>query len=161
MCVGAAPDYLDPDALRVLWDAATEQHAALRADTVDSQLPSWRHEQQCLVAALRGDELRFVVVARRGDEFVGYARVDIVPGGLAIWPPTDRIGKLEMLAVPPGLRGVGIGTDLVDAVLAELAVRQVPMVFVTFWRENVAAKRFYEQHGFRADARGRYQRWCT
>ncbi len=54
--------------------------------------------------------------------------------------------------------GRGIGGLLVDAVIGELAARRVPVVLVSFWPQNRAARRFYERHGFRADAGGRHRR---
>jgi ribosomal protein S18 acetylase RimI-like enzyme len=146
-----------PESFRALWDAVTDHHADLRPDR-DHPLPAWEGERMRLAAAVSGDGSGFVVVAELRDELVGYARVDVGPGNLTIWPPVERAGRLETLSVAAAARGQGVGCALVDVAIAELAARQVPLVFVSFWQENAAAKRFYERCGFRADARGRHQR---
>jgi ribosomal protein S18 acetylase RimI-like enzyme len=148
-----------PEPFRALWDAVTDHHAALRPDQ-DHPLPTWEDERMRLAAALNGGRAGFVVVAERGDEPVGYARIEVGPGNLTIWPPVDRAGRLETLSVAPAARGHGAGSALVDAAIAELGLRRVPLVFVSFWRENAAAKQFYEHCGFRPDARGRHRREC-
>ena len=111
-----------------------------------------------LATAVGGGATGFVVVAELRDELAGYARVEIGPGNLTIWPPVDRTGRLETLSVAAVARGQGVGSALVEAAIAELGARHVPLVFVSFWQENAAAKQFYERCGFRADARGRHQR---
>jgi ribosomal protein S18 acetylase RimI-like enzyme len=149
------------DAFRPLWEAVTEHHASLRLDDSRGMLPTWEGERGSLVRALDDRGAGFVVVAEDADELVGYARVALGPGGLTVWPPVDRIGKLETLSVTPSRRDRGVGTRLVEAAIAELARRGVTIVFVAFWRENTSAQRFYERHGFRADARGRFRRSCS
>ena len=146
-----------PESFRALWDAVTDHHADLRPDR-DHRLPAWERERMRLAAAVSGDGTGFVVVAELCDEIVGYARVDVGPGNLTIWPPVERAGRFETLSVAAAARRQGVGSALVEAAIAELGARHVPLVFGSFWPENAAAKQFYERCGFRADARGRHQR---
>jgi ribosomal protein S18 acetylase RimI-like enzyme len=149
-----------PDSFKQLWDDVTTHHAGLRPDDLHATLPTWQGERASLAGALTGLGSGFVVVAEANHRLLGYARVETAPGGLTVWPPTDRIGKLDCLSVTPSVRGQGVGTRLVETVVTELAARGVTIVFVGFWPENTSARRFYEHCGFRADGRGRHRRWC-
>ncbi len=48
------------------------------------------------------------------------ATVDDIPAGTARWRKTDKGYKLERFAVLPEFRGLGVGQELVKAVLADL-----------------------------------------
>ena len=155
--VRICPLELDAEAFRPLWEAAAEYHELL--DGPDPPpLPVWEHERAWLRRALAGGDRGFVAVADDGDELVGYARVVLRSGGLGVWPPAARVGELATLSVAASRRGRGVGGRLVEAVDRELAVRGVSVMFVSFWPQNTAARRFYERHGFRADAGGRHRR---
>jgi len=155
--VRVCPLGLDAEAFRPLWEAAVEYHGLLDGPE-PPPLPVWEHERAWLRRALRGGDRGFVAVADDGDELVGYARVVLRSGGLGIWPRAAVVGELTTLSVAAPLRGGGVGGRLVEAVDRELAVRDVCVMFVSFWPQNAAARRFYERHGFRADAGGRHRR---
>jgi ribosomal protein S18 acetylase RimI-like enzyme len=153
----------EPDEFLPLWEAVTGHHAGLRSADPESSLPTWETERLRLATALAaggGGEHDFVVAAEASGELVGYARVEIGPGGPTFWPPVDRVGRLETLSVIGSRRRQGIGGQLVAGVVGELGLRRVRLVVVGFWRENVDAGRFYERCGFRVDGRGRHRRAC-
>ncbi len=55
------------------------------------------------------------------DESIHFlAKVDDVPAGAARWRKTDKGYKLERFAVLSEFRGLGVGQELVKAVLADL-----------------------------------------
>jgi len=103
----------------------------LREAHTDDETGTWVREivfprQSVWLAALRG-------------EIVGFAARD---GG---W--------LAQLYVKPGWTGHGIGTKLLDAVLAEAGARTPVLRLYTFQR-NAGARRFYERNDFIATTFG-------
>lgn len=57
-------------------------------------------------------------------------------------------GEFRMLSVAPGARGLGIGTALVDLVLARFREEGARAVALSSLAEMAAAHRLYEQAGF-------------
>lgn len=79
------------------------------------------------------------LVAVEAYEVVGFADLSPDPGD----PDALELGAIYVL---PGLQGRGIGTRLLEAVLARLpSAREVT---AEIERENLAARRFYEARGF-------------
>jgi ribosomal protein S18 acetylase RimI-like enzyme len=62
-----------------------------------------------------------------------------------------QVGHITSLHVLPHLRGQGHGRALMDHVLAEFRRRGFTAVSLWVLEENRAARRFYEQYGFRQD----------
>jgi GNAT superfamily N-acetyltransferase len=60
---------------------------------------------------------------------------------------------LMQLYVKPGWTGRGIGTKLLEVILAE-AVAATPVLRLYTFARNAGARRFYERHGFAAVAFG-------
>jgi DNA-binding MarR family transcriptional regulator/N-acetylglutamate synthase-like GNAT family acetyltransferase len=78
------------------------------------------------------------------------ADVDGVPAGCVLCVPGEREGvaKLRLLLVEPRARGLGLGTRLVDAVIA--FARGAGYRELTLWTNSIltAARRIYERAGF-------------
>ena len=63
-----------------------------------------------------------------------------------------QIGHITSLHVLPSLRGRGHGRLLMDHVLGEFRKRGYTAVTLWVLEQNLPARRFYEQYGFRLDA---------
>lgn len=65
---------------------------------------------------------------------------------------STQIGHITSLHVLPWLRGKGYGHLLMNHVLAEFRKRGFSAVTLWVLEQNLPARRFYEQYGFRLDA---------
>ncbi len=74
-----------------------------------------------------------------------FALVDGEPAGAARWRKTDNGYKLERFAVLKKFRGIGVGQELVNAVLADLP----PDAEFIYLHAQTSAVRFYEKLGFK------------
>ncbi len=61
----------------------------------------------------------------------------------------QRMGRIHMMGVDPDYRGRGLGRQLLEAGLSELAAKGVPIVELTVDRENQSAYALYRSLGFR------------
>jgi [ribosomal protein S18]-alanine N-acetyltransferase len=84
-------------------------------------------------------EDRFVLVAGAPGAVVGYAAAE---------RHADGSGYLDLLGVRPEVRGGGVGSALVVAVVRELADRGCEVVNLTVRETNLGARRLYERLGF-------------
>lgn len=87
---------------------------------------------------LRRPDARLFSVEAGGGRVVGYA---------AVWF-AGREGELGDLAVDPEARRLGIGTRLVDAVLAEARARGAHRISLQVREGNRAAQSLYRSRGF-------------
>ncbi len=71
-----------------------------------------------------------------------------VAGFCAFWRVLDQI-HINNLAIRPELRRQGLGARLLAGILAEAARLGAPNATLEVRRSNVAARRLYEQAGFR------------
>jgi ribosomal protein S18 acetylase RimI-like enzyme len=62
--------------------------------------------------------------------------------------PAGARAELLSIMVEPGLRGQGVGAQLMQALLAECAARQIDWLEVTVDASNTGAQRFYTHHAF-------------
>ena len=70
-----------------------------------------------------------------------------------IWHP-GPVALLDELYVEPRVRGRGIGTRMIDLLLAEAKGRSVSVVEINVDENDVDARRFYGRHGFAATEPG-------
>ncbi|GAB4143825.1 MAG: hypothetical protein Fur0037_11530 [Planctomycetota bacterium] len=91
---------------------------------------------------LLGDPRIRAFVAERGDSPVGFARLDIGP---------DRIADLT-IAVAPGIRGSGVGGEILDAVLDTCRFEGIRRVTAIVDASNEPARRLFASRGFDEEA---------
>jgi ribosomal protein S18 acetylase RimI-like enzyme len=91
----------------------------------------------------------FLVLATDGDDPtpLGCAVVT-VNGGSPTWRDPARFGYLELLAVDPAQRGLGVGTRIVDAIQGELDRQEAGDLRLTAMSGNLGAQAFYASLGF-------------
>ncbi len=82
------------------------------------------------------------LVARADGRFCGVATTVGHEGDLAI----------VLLSVYPGLQGSGVGSALVDAVVARAAERGLPGVLVAISNDDIPSFSFFQRHGFVIDS---------
>ncbi len=68
------------------------------------------------------------------------------------------VALLDELYVEPGLRSRGIGSAIVDQLLATSRARGVALIEINVDERDVDARRFYERHGFVATEPGSDER---
>jgi len=88
-----------------------------------------------------------VAIAEVGDFLAGLALVAVVELDAGRSEPV-RYACLDDIVVRPDMRGRGFGAALSRWVEDELRDSGVPRIFIESGRENVAAHRFFERHGF-------------
>ena len=136
------------DELEPLWHAMLDQ--VVLEDSVVPIRPaaeSWPLRRAVYVELLQRPEA-FALVARRGEDLIGYAMVKIEDAD-AVWYTGSLQANLESLALLPDERGKGLGTRLLDAVDEELAKLRVTDLTIGVDVNNTGAKRFYERRGFK------------
>jgi len=117
-----------------------------------SDAETWS-ERRALYLALFDKPDTLLLLARDGDELIGYALTHV----LAVqdtwvpdtWRTGARIAEIESLAVTEARRGEGVGGALMDAVEREFAIRGIDDVILGVLPGNVDAIRLYERRGFR------------
>lgn len=137
---------------RALWlvlrdhHGSTDPHVGALRDDDDS----W---QRALAAFGKGVQAGegFVVLAeqdgRPADAPVACAIVSIADGS-PTWTAPDRVGTVEVLAVDPGARGLGLGRAVLDAVQEELERRGITEQRLVVTAGNLGSQAFYRELGF-------------
>ncbi len=94
-----------------------------------------------------GDERQVLLVAEQGGRVVGTAQLSFLPG-------LSRRGALraqiEAVRVDSGVRGVGLGTRLIEECVRLARERGCVIVQLTSDASRTDAHRFYERLGFEA-----------
>jgi ribosomal protein S18 acetylase RimI-like enzyme len=140
--------------LEPLWVSVHHQHQAWMPELAPyvSDETTWR-ERRALYEELFAKPDTFLLLATHGDTLVGYALVHMIAASDTwtgdTWVTGDTIAELESIAVDPDRRGAGIGTNLLDAVDAELEARGIHDVIIGALPGNEGALRLYERRGFR------------
>jgi ribosomal protein S18 acetylase RimI-like enzyme len=148
----------DIDSLRDLWLQLHHHHQEIgpHSGTFADDESSWAVREANYREWLAG-EGSFLLLARDGDELVGYAMVKVSPGPASerdAWVVPETVAELMTLVVSDGRRGDGIGGNLMDAMDAELERQNIDEVFVGLIPGNDGAQRLYESRGFKG-------RWLT
>ena len=143
-------DAADLEKVRDLWLALHHHHQQVVTSVplVDDDELSWEHRRalyQERLAAGRG----FLVLATMAEELVGYGFVCIEDGPDDTFPVADRYAEVYSLSVAPSVRGLGIGTQLLDFIEQELAGRGVADLKIAVMEGNEGARRLYERRGLR------------
>jgi ribosomal-protein-alanine N-acetyltransferase len=118
---------------------------------------AWTREM--FASELRGGPLdRYYLVAEEDGRVVGYAGL-LAPTSRRARPRSGGQADVLTMAVASSHWGQGIGSALLQALLAEAAARNCAEVFLEVRVDNPRAQRLYRRHGF-ADVglrRGYYQ----
>jgi ribosomal protein S18 acetylase RimI-like enzyme len=144
----------DVDSLEPLWVAVHHAHAAAMPELAPyvSDAETWARERPIYVELLAKPDT-LLLLARDGDELVGYALAHVSPVDETwipdTWQTGPRIGELESIGVVAQRRGEGIGSALMDAVERELAALGVDDLVLGVLPGNDGARRLYERRGFR------------
>ena len=102
-----------------------------------------------IMAAELASPLTVYLVAESGDELVAYAGLNAAPGG-------DQ-ADIQTIAVDPTHRRLGVGTVLVQHLLALARDRGARDVLLEVRADNPGAEQLYRRHGFsRIAVRPRY-----
>ena len=79
--------------------------------------------------------------------------------GFVICRSSGQEGEILSLAVAPGVRRNGLGSALLDAAKAHAMTREIEALFLEVAEDNMAARRLYENSGFKiVGRRPRYYR---
>jgi GNAT superfamily N-acetyltransferase len=100
---------------------------------------------------LAGDET-FAILA--GSPAVAVALITLRPN---VWY-AGKVALLDELYVAPELRGRGIGSAIVEALLSISRARRVDLIEINVDEGDVDAQRFYQRHGFSATEPGTAER---
>ena len=113
---------------------------------------TWR-ERAALYRQLLAKPGTTLLLAEDGGQPIGYGLTHVMPVGdtwLAdTWRTGDPVGELESLAVATAHRGRGIGSRLLEALLADLTERGVRDVVLGVLPDNDGAIALYRRFGFR------------
>jgi ribosomal protein S18 acetylase RimI-like enzyme len=144
----------DLDSLEPLWVAVHHAHVASMpelAPFVDDR-STWA-ERRALYEQLLAKPDTVLLLARDGDELIGYALAHVAPVGETwvadTWRTGARIGEIESLSVLPGHRDRGLGSALMDALERELSALGVCDLIVGALAGNEDALRLYRRRGYR------------
>jgi ribosomal protein S18 acetylase RimI-like enzyme len=134
--------------LEPLWRSLLQHQGALEGvPALQDAEASWVIEREVYSKALRHPDA-FVALAKDDRaNVVGYAFVKVRSGPDEMWRTGDRISDLETLSVLPEHRGGGIGSLIMDTVLAELSVRGIRDFQLGVLAANESALRFYARFG--------------
>lgn len=143
------PPIVEPSALADL-EAVTDLWVDLAAEqrTVGSELAAEENSDAIAEAIAAQHHEGGVLVARDGEELVGFATVSPERGALVV--DIDR-ALLSNLYVVPDRRGEGIGTALLEAVEERCLDWGVEAVVLEVLAANEDARRFYRERGYEVE----------
>ncbi|MDQ6775628.1 MAG: GNAT family N-acetyltransferase [Actinomycetota bacterium] len=138
------------DEVRDLWLALHHHHRQVVGSLalVDDDELSWQRRRELYLDGLTR-ERGFLALASIGEDLVGYAFVCIEDGPDDTFPVGERYAEVYSLSVAEPARGKGIGSQLLDFVDQELAVRGIADLKIAVIVGNDGARRLYERRGLR------------
>lgn len=92
-----------------------------------------------IIAARLDDDENILLVAERDGSLLGFAEARIMP---------DERGEIVWLHVDPTERGQGVGTDLIERIIAELRERVVEGIQARILAQNQEGSEFIERFQF-------------
>lgn len=121
------------------------------------EAPAWqRSDYAAYLGPLQPPLLRAAFVAVHGGSVVGFAAATLLLDPPATPSPENRC-ELDSMAVDPTARRQGVGSALLEAVIAWAIENRSPRMTLEVRYSNAAAIRLYERHGFvREGLRPRY-----
>lgn len=136
--------------LEPLWHSLREHQGSLAGvPPLQDAAASWNIEDSVYRKALRHPDAFAAVAMDEGENLIGYAFVKVLHGPDEMWRTGDRIADLETLSVSAALRGRGIGSLLMDTVLAELSACGIRDFQLGVLVGNESAIRFYAKYGLK------------
>lgn len=139
----------DLPALQVLYQQLDDHHAVAEPDVVPMHDQAPRAIAD-IEAQIRNDVILVAVVADDAmpeGRVSGFARVRVNDLGAYFLFPA--VAEVEDLAVLEGMRGLGIGTQLMQAAEGWAASAGYPEIWVSAWTFNEPAASLYRRQGFR------------
>jgi GNAT superfamily N-acetyltransferase len=107
--------------------------------------PNREAQSRGLARIIGSPDVGLIVVARQDNHVVGMVSllytISTVLG--------DRVALLEDMVVPPHVRGVGVGSLLLEQAIQFARLNGCKRITLLTDRVNAAAHRFYQRHGFR------------
>ena len=107
--------------------------------------PDEAAQRRGLARIIGDDQIGLIVVARQGGQVVGMVNL-LYTVSTALG---ERVALLEDMVVDPLRRGSGLGTTLLQGAIALARQHGCRRITLLTDGDNVAAQRFYEQHGFK------------
>lgn len=112
---------------------------------------------KALDAKAEAEKFRKQIAAGKEHLFVAESREGILGYAIAAAPGKEgEPGELVSLYVAPASMGAGVGQNLFDVALTDLAEQRAQEAFLWVVEGNSRARAFYEHHGFKDDG-GRKQ----
>ncbi len=87
-----------------------------------------------------------ILVAEVDRQMIGFVQFGNAAGYVDEHTPQD--GALHKLFVLAEFQNQGIGTQLMDAALAQMDLQSIKAVYLDVWEHNPDAIRFYQRYGF-------------
>lgn len=106
--------------------------------------PDREAQSRGLARIISSPELGLIVVARQGIRVVGMVNL-LYTVSTALG---DRVALLEDMVVSPNARGSGVGSRLLENAIQLARVNGCKRITLLTDRDNEAAQRFYQRHGF-------------
>ena len=103
------------------------------------------YSEKSVLEELNNPDLHFQVLTK-GDDFVGYAKIG--PVHVPAENPSPAAMELWQLYVRQEFIGQGLGKTLMAWAEAQFATRKASEVYISVFKENERAIRFYKSHGY-------------
>ena len=135
--------------LKPLWIALHQHHVAVAPDlgVPRSHEDSWQRRRHVYQTWFK-DPRTFVILAKDGDQAVGYAYTRFRKTDSETWHVIEELAELETLVVLPAYQGQGLGQRLVDNVVTEVKAQGCKQLGLSVIAANESSLAFYRRLGF-------------